>query len=125
MEKLKKGKYYIGDPCYIFGDSWVEVLNQTDYFNDGEIVKAFGKDCIAGGTSYGDGIYKDNHKRKYWVDAGLMGCLPISLINKDKKYTKKNIEESEGMHIIDFKEDFEVSISSGIFKFGNIIIKTN
>ena len=28
------------------------------------------------------------------------------------------------MHIIKFKEDFEVSIDEGIFKFGDIIIDT-
>ena len=122
--KLKKGTYYVGDPCYIFSKSWSEVLNSTYYFNDNEIVKIFGKDCIAGGTAYGDGTYFDNFGRKYWVDAGLIGVLPISLINKDKKVTLKKVKESDGMHIIEFSEDFEVSISGGIFNFGNVVINT-
>ena len=65
MSKLKKGKYYVGDPCYIFGKSWDKVLNDTDYFDNGEIVKVFSKDCIVGGTAYGDGIYTDNFGREY------------------------------------------------------------
>ena len=122
--KLKKGIYYVGDPCYIFNNSWLEVLNATNYFNDNEIVTVFKKECCAGGTAYGDGSYFDNFNRKYWVDAGLIGVFPISLINKDKKVTRKKIELSEGMHIIEFTEDFEVSISGGIFKFGDILINT-
>lgn len=122
--KLRKGTYYVGDPCYIFSESWSEVLNATNYFNDDNIVKIFGKECIAGGTAYGDGSYFDNFGRKYWVDAGLIGALPISLINKDKNVTLKKVKASEGMHIIEFTEDFEVSISNGVFNFGNIIINT-
>ena len=89
MSKLKKGKYYVGDPCYIFGKSWDKVLNDTDYFDNGEIVKVFSKDCIVGGTAYGDGIYTDNFGREYNVDAGLIGVLPVSLISIDKIYTIK------------------------------------
>ncbi len=124
MSKLKKGKYYVGDPCYIFGKSWDKVLNDTDYFDNGEIVKVFSKDCIVGGTAYGDGIYTDNFGREYNVDAGLIGVLPVSLISIDKIYTIKQIEKHKGMHIIDFKEAFEVSISGGIFEFGDIKIDT-
>lgn len=124
MAKLKKGKYYVGDPCYIFGKSWDKVLNDTAYFDNGEIVKVFGKDCIAGGTAYGDGTYTDNFGREYNVDAGLIGVLPVSLISIDKEYTLKQIEKHKGMHIIEFKEDFEVSISGGVFEFGAITIDT-
>lgn len=124
MSKLKKGKYYVGDPCYIFGESWSEVLDDTYYFNNDEIVKVFGKDCIAGRTAYGDGTYTDNFGREYNVDAGLIGVLPVSLISKDKRYTLKQIEKHKGIHIIEFKEDFEVSISGGVFEFGAITINT-
>jgi hypothetical protein len=124
MEKLKKGKYYVGDPCYIFGKSWSEVLEKTDYFNSGEIQLLFGKKCIAGGTAYGDGTYKDNYGREYWVDAGLIGIMPVSLLSIDKEYNVLKINKEKGMHIVEFNEDFEVSIDNGVFKFGDIIINT-
>lgn len=124
MNKLKKGKYYIGDPCYIFGESWSNVLADTDFFNSGGVVKLFGKECIVGATAYGDGTYTDNFERNYNVDAGLIGALPVSLISIDKKRTVKEIAKHNGMHIVEFKDDFEVSISGGIFIFGDIKIDT-
>lgn len=124
MEKLKKGKYYIGDPCYIFGDSWIDVLEKTNYFDNGEILKLYGKKCAAGNTAYGDGTYRDNYGREYGVDAGLIGIMPVSLLSIDKEYTISKINKEKGMHIVEFKEDFEVSINKGIFTFGDIIIDT-
>jgi hypothetical protein len=122
--KLKKGTYYVGDPCYIFGKSWSDFLNMLRFFGDCDIVKVFGEECIAGRTAYGDGSYFDNFGRKYCVDSGLVGILPISLIDKDRVVTLEKIEESKCMHIIDFSEDFEVSIYNGVFNFGNVIINT-
>lgn len=124
MKKLKKGKYYVGDPCYIFKENWIKVLHDTHYFDDGEIVKVFNEDCIAGGTAFSDGMYLDNYNREYYVDAGLLGVLPVSLLLIDNLYTVEEIEKAEGMHIIEFKNDFEVSIDNGIFKFDTIIIDT-
>lgn len=121
---MKKGKYYIGDPCYIFDASWDDILNQTNYFSDGECTIK-GKICVGGGTSYGDGCYYDNEGRKYYVDAGLIAILPISLLKIDNEITISEIEKSEGMHIIDFKEDFTAECENGKFRFGNIKINTD
>jgi len=125
MAKLKRGKYYIGDPCYIFDKSWDKILDDTDHFNDGKIVTLFGKECIAGSTAHGDGVYLDNYNREYAVDAGLVGAIPVCLIFVDKCYTLKEINKNKEMHIINFKEDFEVSIEDGVFYFGHIIIDTD
>lgn len=119
--KLKKGTYYVGDPSYIFNDSWDVIIHETDYF---EISEIFGEDCCVGDTAYGDGTYCDNFGRKYNVDSGLIGILPISLINIDNEITIEEIEKSYDMHIIEFNDDFEVSISNGIFEFDDIIIDT-
>jgi len=121
--QLKKGKYYIGDPCYVFGNSWSDVLNETHFFND-EQCKIKGKTVVGGGTAYGDGTYEDNKGRKYWVDAGLIAILPISLLKIDNKKTIKEIEESEGMHIVNFKEDFTAECANGKYRFGDIEINT-
>lgn len=124
MEKLKKGKYYVGDPCYLFDKSWSKVLTETKYFQSEEIIKIFNKDCIVGNTADGDGSYFDNHGRKYYVDTGFIGVIPVSLIEVDNRTSLKEIDMSAGMHIITFEEDFNVSVFYGRFLFGDILIDT-
>lgn len=120
---MKKGFYYVGDPCYIFEKSWREVLDKTNYFEDGEHT-LFGKTVFGGGTAYGDGSYKDNFGRKYAVDAGLLAIIPVSLIEIDKKLTRKEIEKDESMHIVKMENDFTCEVYYGIFRFGDIVINT-
>jgi hypothetical protein len=67
---MKKGRYYIGDPCYIFPDSWEDVLMETNSFegNEWEI----NRETVVGElTAYGDICYYDNEGRAYGVDSGL------------------------------------------------------
>lgn len=116
---MKKGKYYIGDPCYVFKNSWSNVLKETNYFEDG-VTKIQGKKVVGGNTYFGDGTYKDNKGRKYWVDSGLIAILPISLL----EINIAEIEKKEGMHIVNFKESFTAEYKNGIFKFGDITINT-
>jgi hypothetical protein len=47
---LKKGAYYVGDPGYIFIETWYFVLIQTDYF------KKIPSNCIRANTG-GDGAF--------------------------------------------------------------------
>lgn len=122
--KLEKGIYYIGDPCYIFDKSWNEVLNQTDFFSSDEIQTLFGERCFAV-SSGGDGCLFDNKGRKYFVDSGTIGAMPINLIDIDKKVTIEEVFLSEGMHIVEFTEDFEVGHDYGSVTFGNIYISYN
>lgn len=56
--KFKKGKYYIGDPCYAVDrhDDWIDLLNQTKYFmNDNQSYNGY--PVLAGSTAYGDGVF--------------------------------------------------------------------
>ena len=122
--KFKAGTYYIGDPCYIFDKSWGKVLDIARYFESENVVNLFGFDCLAGSTAYGDGTYFDNFGKDYCVDAGLIDILPVELLDIDKCYTKEQIENEEGMHIVTFESDFDVWISNGHFYFGNIDINT-
>lgn len=120
--QFKKGKYYIGDPCYVFEKSWSDVLHKTDYFREN---KLFGKTICGGGTVHGDGIYQDGEARDYGVDAGLIAILPISLLKIDNKETVESVNKSDLMHIIHFKEDFEAWCENGKFQFGHIEIDTD
>lgn len=122
---LKKGKYYIGDPCYVFNESWSDVLDITHHFYDGDKYKIKNYTVVGASTAYGDGIYEDNFERKYAVDAGLIAIMPVGILKIDNKITKKEIMKSDRKHIIDFKEDFSVECGHGKFLFGDIEIDTN
>jgi len=116
---LKKGKYYIGDPCYVIGGNDEErekLLQETNNFeNDIQFYKGY--PILIGNTADGDGIFKDNKGEVYGVDSGSIGIIPIVAI--DHKF------ERLYCHVITFKEDFVAEIEDGLFKFGNRIIKTN
>lgn len=121
---LPAGKYYIGDPCYIFKDSWNRVLTSTNYFEDTS-GKIDGHNYCAASTAYGDGIYEDNQGRNYGVDSGVIGIISISALEIDNKTTVDNITGSDYMHVVEFDSEFTVQIADGIFQFGTIVINTN
>lgn len=121
--KLKKGKYYVGDPCYPFNKSWSKILTETDYFKDEEGMRKLG--IYAGGTHFGDGIYLDNEDHEYYVDSGMLGIMDVSKLKLDNTILTAS---GLGYRIIDFKEDFEIEFDvnnkRGNFKFGNVEIDT-
>lgn len=120
-KEFPSGKYYIGDPCYVVSDdNWHNLLEETDYFrNEEQSYRGFR--ILAGDTAYGDGTYSDNYGREYPVDAGLIGIMPIDVIDNDKYDLTKNYCPG---NFIDFECNFIVTIDNGVFKFGNIIIDT-
>lgn len=105
----------MGDPCYVVKkhSDWMKLLKATDYFkNEEQTFK--GQQIFADGTAYGDGTYLDQKGRQYFVDAGLIGIMPIEVIESD----------GDGGQIIEFKDAFYVSAKNGIFHFGDITINT-
>lgn len=122
MQKtLKAGTYYIGDPCYIFEESWGKVLDNTKYFKD-DTAKLFDNDFFCSSTAHGDGLFEDQNGCEYPVDAGCISCLPISLIEIDNKVTEEDIKNFG--KIVTFKNDFVCQEEDGIFNIGDIIINT-
>jgi hypothetical protein len=116
--KFPAGKYYIGDPCYVFNhENWLSLLEKTGYFEEIREFEYKGKKAYADSTAYGDGQYRDNFGDLYGVDAGLIGIMPIEVIDCDL------CELSDGK-IVEFTEDFKVSSNNGLFIFGKIIIDT-
>lgn len=117
-KQFKKGKYYIGDPCYVIKeyDEWNNLLKETNFFDEEKEHSYRGLPMLASRTAYGDGCYEDNKGREYSVDAGLLGIIPLAAIDKNVLTSEENI--------IDFKKDFIVTIDDGIFEFDNIVIDT-
>lgn len=118
--KMGAGTYYIGDPCYVIRDKdWLKVLEDSEYFEDGEFVYNNCR-CFAYGTAYGDGEYEDNQGRDgYGVDSGCISIMPIAAVTKDRD----RIEEFG--HLVEMPKDFFPCFRNGVFYFDEIEIDTN
>lgn len=117
--RLPPGKYFIGDPCYVFQDAtWDRLLDQSlDDMQHGEIFEFEGRQLWSHGTPHGDGVYDDQNGIEYGVDAGMLGAVPIELIDDPAG-------EELGT-IIDCPKGLTVEYDNGTFWFGTIVIKTN
>jgi hypothetical protein len=121
--KMPAGRYYVGDLCYVWHDEWDEFCNITiegGHILDGVFSLKDGRQFATFGTMYGDGGYSDQNGSEYGVDAGLIGCVLVSDI--DLSNTNNDMD---GGNVIEFSEDFEVSESNGIIRFGHIVIDTS
>lgn len=79
---LPSGTYYVGDPCYVFDHpSWDALGEQTDWFET-PLATLAGRSLVVFGTAYGDGTYADLDGNLYPVDAGLIGVVPVELIER-------------------------------------------
>jgi hypothetical protein len=126
--KLPPGTYYIGDLCYVLGDSWIykKAWDAIDY-----AVPAFFRSdsgCIViDRTAHGDGCYSDIDNRFYSVDAGVISIVSIELIenhlkylrtlhnrNTTKPYTMKRL--TDGGHVFTFQEEVTINFSKGLFR---------
>lgn len=119
--QFPRGRYFIGDPCYCFGDkTWNEIGRQTNGFHDTTIMAELGEFTMwSEGTAYGDGEYHDQHGNSYSVDAGLIGVTPMELV-EDKGYDLSDL----GL-VYEFHHEFTVeSDGHGRFNIGHIIIDT-
>ena len=96
---LPKGKYFIGDPCYIINDNdWFTFLDIQKEAGV-PIFKWRGEKCFAMGTWGGDGTFPTyiNGKRAkedLFADAGMMSCIPFkNMENNPAKILKKMLEK--------------------------------
>ena len=97
MFLLKKGTYYLGDPCYVIPNSdWDRFIDQLG--SDQSLFKFDGFECYVSSTKYGDGEYPDNFGNYYTVDAGIIGAIPIQLV--------ENPDNVDYGKIVQMQEDF-------------------
>lgn len=117
------GRYIIGDPCYhVPDDQWERVLDESGLFNaqcwatfttfDGRTGHV-----VAFSTAYGDGIYSDDEGRRYPVDAGLIGLIPLDDVNPQEL----NLSCA---NVIEFKTAVTCRERDGLIAFGSIGINT-
>lgn len=76
--------FYIGDICYVLGDRlYHNVWGDQNGFKDGIIEDPItGLKAIVASTAYGDGEYTGSNGAHFPVDAGVIGAVPLELIEK-------------------------------------------
>ena len=115
------GKYFLGDPCYAVPDDlWDELLESNAYFEI-PVGKAGGHDVLGFSTAYGDGTYEDQYGHAFPVDAGLIGLVPVALVNEKEiaEYT-----ELPGIWV-EFTTPTTCSSNNGVLTFGKYHINTD
>jgi hypothetical protein len=118
------GQYVIGDPCYAVPDEfWDDLLDSCNYFqtpigyvkpDDLRLTKVF---VLGFGTKWGDGCYAGSDGNEYPVDAGLLGLVPVSIV--------EDLSEHEGNIVTFTKETLCIDDGSGKLRFGHITIDTD
>jgi hypothetical protein len=118
---MEPGTYYIGDLCYVLGDSWDEFCSITiddhDCLNGGFRFKD-GREFVTFQTMYGDGTYHDKEGRSYPVDAGLIGCVRVEDMDIDV------MDVCDDGNIIKFDKPFVCERVGGVIYFGKVSIDT-
>jgi hypothetical protein len=123
---MRAGKYYVGDLCYVMHDEWDEVCglffrDRDDHgCNEGEFNLKDGRRFVSYNTRWGDGEYRDEHGRRYGVDAGLIGCIRVEDIDitNDSNFLT-------GGNVIEFEHDFDCGYYDGVIRIGHIRIDTD
>jgi hypothetical protein len=129
------GKYWIGDPCYLFRDDlWSELCNifyPPDYIENGSVDSAVfeydGNYFWYGSTAFGDGSYpvRKNHAfiKNVGVDAGCLSIIPLNMAEKLKDNFSDNCFDAGA--IVDVGLNFNVYYNGGNFEFADFSVKTN
>jgi hypothetical protein len=116
---VPKGSYVIGDPCYAVPDKdWIALLETCNYFESpiGYVKDGMQKfPVLAFGTKWGDGCYRGTDGNAYGVDAGLIGLVPVEIV---QDLSEHNIITFE-------KPTLCIDDTSGKLKFGHITIDTD
>jgi hypothetical protein len=119
------GIYVIGDPCYAVPDKdWLPLLETCNYFESpiGYVKDGIQKFAVlAFGTKWGDGCYRGTDDKEYPVDAGLIGLVPVEIV--------EGLADHDGDYdgvIVKFDKDtLCIDDGSGKLKFGHITIDTD
>lgn len=131
LTKFEKGKYAIGDLCYIIRDSelWDKVCDK--YFSrefKGKFDIPELPEMWEHHTFWGDGFYPLIQKGKTIqclpVDSGTMGIIKIDDKFNDLLLDEKLEIGSENI-ILEFEKNFDVYYENGIFYIDDLTILTN
>lgn len=125
--KTTKG-LYIGDPCYVLqGLAWKDFIKQYNEIYETQYKHLNFKGYVIGvsETKYGDGEYLDNQGFVYPVDAGLIGALPLEVVDESLASLgqviygkfKANVSYEKGDIIINIAGETEIRIETQVYEF--------
>lgn len=111
--KSKKG-FYVGDVCYALDDDiYYGVWGEWGYCDGKYSVPNTEFAFAVAGTAYGDGEYADQKGRLYGVDAGVIGIVPLELVDPEYDFGGQ-IFEGAGDAIFEADKGlFSVTLPSG------------
>jgi hypothetical protein len=113
------GEYYVGDPCYVMTrKQWRDLFSITSN-REGLFTIADSVQLAAYRVNAGDGVYKDQFKRSYYVDSGFIGCI-LTLSITDKTYSPDIIARLA--QIIPFDIAFNTYSADGVIHIGDVRI---
>lgn len=102
--KSNKG-FYVGDICYALNDDIYSGIWGKWGYCDGKYSTPDGFAFAVAGTAYGDGEYIDQKGRLYGVDAGVIGIVPLELLDKHYNFGG-HIFEGAGEAIFEAEKGF-------------------
>lgn len=128
VETFPAGLYYVGDLCYFLPDHvYDDYVGSLTGYEGVEVEVTDGEQSpylsFYSHTAYGDGIYRDNKKNSYCVDAGIIGI--VQLVNDGMIAAAKSQEKAKLAKVIKFEHPFTVDVDGGTFEFGDIKICTD
>lgn len=123
-QDLIRGTYYLGDPSFVLNDEYYyDTLGDKFNYESGKHL--IDEKCDYGyiilhNTHNGDGTFYDTKKRKYIVESGMIGLVPMKLIDESNKL----IAKKKGK-IFNFPNKVKFIYDAGTFyiKSGHYIIK--
>jgi len=124
--EVPAGSYVLGDPCYCFPDhgEWMKLLESCNYFENPIGTLSKGTDnhyVVAFSTRWGDGCYQGTNGKMYPVDAGLIGLVPLEVIQP----VSSDLRDSLGTVVVFNKPTKCSTDGEGKLRFGNITIDTD
>ena len=118
------GTYYLGDPCYaIIDEDWGPLLDACNYFQDGN-GEIHGFHIVGLSTAYGDGTYLGTDNVEYFVDAGMIGLVPIEYLETRAPRRLKELLRCSYARFITFDKETVCTNENGYLQFGKITIDT-
>jgi hypothetical protein len=107
-EILVSGKYFLGDPSLVLPNKiYIGIFGNIYNYINGKY-NILGKDFCVHTTHYGDGEYYDTRNRKYNIESGMIGLIPIELIEDI------NLCKNKG-HIFNFTKKVYFLYDGGLF----------
>lgn len=116
-EEIESAKgFYLGDICYVLGNDlyygvWREKYHYSrGVFEDPET----GLKVAVASTEYGDGRYQGSDGTKFPVDAGVIGLVPLELVEKESGLEDGRVIEAPGTALFEAEDgQFRITAPSG------------